>query len=170
MVVGTTSCSLPYFPGVTPAPPAGGVDLADAKGRVVGRGVLLQKGGSVRILLDVNGMTPGTKGVHIHTIGRCDPPSFESAGPHFNPTKAEHGVGNPRGPHAGDLPNIVVDPSGRGHLEYSTSRVTLKKGANSLFDGDGSALIIHEDTDDQRTDPEGNSGPRAACGVIIRAG
>ena len=170
LALALSACSLPYFPPFTPAPPAGGADLVDAKGRVVGRAVLLQKGSKVRILIDVFGLTPGTRGVHIHSLGRCDQPSFESAGPHFNTGKTEHGAGNPRGPHAGDLPNIVVDPSGRGHLEVTTSRVTLKKGAHSLFDGDGSSLIVHENMDDQRTDPDGDSGARAACGVIMPAG
>jgi Cu-Zn family superoxide dismutase len=165
-----TACRLPYIPGVTSPPPAAGVTLRDSSGRVVGSAVLLQRGGGVRILIDLKGVTPGTKAVHIHEVGRCDPPSFESAGAHFNPTKAEHGTANPRGPHAGDLPNITVDATGQGHLEVTASRVTLERGRASLFGADGSALVVHAGPDDMRTDPEGNSGVRVACGVIVRAG
>jgi len=169
LTLALTACRLPYYPGLTRPPPAGTARLADASGRQVGRAVLLQEGGSVRILIDLTGVAPGTKGVHIHEVGRCDAPSFESAGAHFNPTKAQHGRANPRGPHAGDLPNITVDATGRGHLEVSVTRVTLEKGSTSLFDADGSALIVHESADDLYTDPAGNSGARVACGVIHRA-
>jgi superoxide dismutase, Cu-Zn family len=165
-----TACRLPYIPRVTQAPPAGGVTLRDSSGRVVGSAVLLQQGGSVRILIDVKGFAPGTKAVHIHEVGQCEPSSFESAGGHFNPTKAEHGTSNPRGPHAGDLPNMTVEASGQGHLEFTTSRITLEKGPTSLFDSDGSSLVVHEAADDLRTDPDGKSGARVACGVITRAG
>jgi superoxide dismutase, Cu-Zn family len=169
LALALTACRMPYVPGVTPPPPAAVANLADSSGRVVGKAVLLQQRAGVRILLDVKGVTPGTKAVHIHEAGRCDPPSFESAGAHFNPTKAEHGTANPRGPHAGDLPNITVDATGQGHLEVTASRVTLEKGRASLFDADGSALVLHEGPDDARTNPAGNSGARAACGVIRRA-
>ena len=125
--------------------------------------------GGVRILIDLTGVAPGTKAVHILEVGRCDPPSFESAGAHFNPTKAQHGTANPRGPHAGDLPNVTVEATGRGHLELTATRVTLEKGSTSLFGADGSALVVHESADDLRTDPAGNSGARIACGVILRA-
>ncbi len=170
LMLALTACRLPYIPGVTSALPAAIADLADASGRVVGKAVLLQRGGSVTILLDLKGVSPGVKAVHLHEVGRCDPPAFESAGAHFNPTKAEHGTANPRGPHAGDLPNITVDATGQGHLEVTTSRVTLDKGSTSLFDADGTALILHEGADDMRTDPAGNSGARVACAVIRRAG
>jgi Cu-Zn family superoxide dismutase len=163
-------CSLPYIPGITTPPPAAVARLVDTGGRVVGQAVLLQQGGSVRILLDVSGVAPGTKGVHLHEVARCEPPSFESAGGHFNPSKAEHGTANPRGPHAGDLPTIVVDATGKGHLEFTNSRVSVrKKGANSLLDGNGSALVVHANADDMRTDPDGASGARMACGVIVQA-
>jgi superoxide dismutase, Cu-Zn family len=164
------SCPGPAHPGVTSSPPAAGVTLKDSSGRVVGSAVLLQKDDGVRILLDLTGATPGTKAVHIHEVGRCDAPNFDSAGAHFNPKKAEHGTENPRGPHAGDLPNITVDATGRGHLEVTDPRVTLEPGSASLLDGGGTALVVHEGPDDMRTDPAGNSGPRTACGVIVRGG
>jgi Cu-Zn family superoxide dismutase len=170
LTLALTSCSLPYIPGVTTPPPAAGVTLKDATGRVVGSGVFLQQDGGVRILLDLKGFTPGTKAVHIHAAGRCEPPSFESAGPHFNPTKAEHGSANPKGPHAGDLPNITVDATGQGHLEFTNSLVTLKPGPASLVNGYGTALVVHERADDLRTNPAGNSGARIACGIVVLGG
>jgi Cu-Zn family superoxide dismutase len=166
---------MPYIPNpwvpipfMSTPPPSAAAHLKDASGRVVGTAVLLQDGGEVRLLLDVSGLPPGDKAVHIHEVGRCDPPSFESTRGHFNPTGAQHGSGNPRGPHAGDLPNITVDASGRGHLEVSTKRVTLDKGATSLFDADGSALVVHASADDMVSDPDGKSGARLACGVLER--
>ena len=163
------ACSLPYVPPFTSPPPAAVAHLADSAGRVVGNAVFLQDGGSVRILLDVFGVAPGSKAVHIHEVGECAAPSFESAGAHFNPDKKQHGTGSPRGPHAGDLPNVFVEATGKGHLEFTAKRVTLKKGAHSLLDGKGAALVLHADADDMRTDPDGDSKGRVACGVIVRA-
>ena len=163
------ACSLPYVPGFTSPSPVAVAHLSDSGGRVVGNAVFLQDGGNVRILLDVVGITPGSKAVHIHEVGQCDAPSFESAGAHFNPDKKQHGTGNPRGPHAGDLPNIFVEATGKGHLEFTAKHVTLKKGAHSLLDGKGTALVMHADADDMRTDPDGDSRDRLACGVIVRA-
>ena len=165
-----TGCSLPYIPRVTSPPPSAGVTLKDATGRVVGSAVLLEQDGGVRVLLDVKGFKPGTKAVHIHEVGRCEPPSFESAGAHFNPTKAAHGLENQRGPHAGDLPNITVEANGQGHLEFTLTRLNLRQGPASVFEGLGTALVVHEGGDDMRTDPSGNSGSRVACGVVTRAG
>ena len=165
-----SACTLPYIPGVTKGPPTAGSTLRDSSGRVVGSAVLLQQGDGVRILLDLKGVTPGIKGVHIHSVGRCEAPSFDSAGTHFNPKRTEHGTDNPRGPHAGDLPNITVDAAGAGHLEVTDSLVTLDPGPDSLFDGRGTALVVHAGPDDMRTDPAGNSGARIACGVIERGG
>jgi superoxide dismutase, Cu-Zn family len=165
------ACSLPYVPGFTSPPPVAVAHLSDSSGRVVGNAVFLQDGGSVRILLDVVGVTPGSKAVHIHEVGQCDAPSFESAGAHFNPDTTHHGIGTRRGPHAGDLPNIVVDATGKGHLEFTNKHVNVKpgKGARSLLSGKGTTLVLHADADDMRTDPDGESGPRLACGVIVRA-
>jgi Cu-Zn family superoxide dismutase len=155
---------IPYLP----VAPAGVAQLKDANGRAVGNAVLVQENGSVRVIIDVTGLPPGHKGVHVHAVGQCDPPSFESSGDHFNPTNAQHGSANPQGPHLGDLPNIAVDSGGRGHLEATLKRVSLETGGRSVFDADGSAIVIHADPDDLRTDPSGNSGARIACGPIRR--
>ena len=87
-----------------------------------------------------------------------------------NPAARKHGLDNPDGPHAGDLPNLTVAAGGAGDLDVVTNRVTLRPGPTSLLDADGSALVVHAGTDDQRTDPSGNSGARAACGVITAGG
>ena len=107
-------------------------------------------------------MPPGTHGAHVHTVGRCDPPAFETAGSHWNPTTMKHGTMNPQGPHQGDLPNLVVDGGGRGTIGATIPGATLA----SLLDADGAAVVIHASADDLRTDPSGNSGGRIACGVL----
>jgi Cu-Zn family superoxide dismutase len=164
LAIAVAGCRIPFI-SVDPAAVA---QLRDPSGRVVGKAVLVQDNGSVRIVLDVTGLPKGDKGVHIHQVGKCDPPEFESAGDHFNPTKAQHGSANPKGPHAGDLPNITIDANGRGHLEATVKRVSIEKGSASLFDADGTSIVIHADRDDLHTDPSGNSGARIACGVILR--
>jgi superoxide dismutase, Cu-Zn family len=145
--------------------------LLDAQGDSVGTATFTQVGESVRIAISVQGMQPGEKGIHIHQVGRCDAPTFESAGSHFAPAGAQHGFENPEGPHAGDLRNLNVGADGSANQELTTDLVTLHEGsANSLFDADGSALVVHAGPDDYRTDPSGDSGDRVACGVISRGG
>jgi Cu-Zn family superoxide dismutase len=78
----------------------------------------------------------------------------------------EHGLANPLGPHAGDNPNIVIPASGVGAVAFTTDRVSLTPGTSSLFDADGSSLVIHAGADDQVSNPAGNSGARIACGVV----
>jgi Cu-Zn family superoxide dismutase len=142
----------------------------------IGAAIFTQRSGSdeVRVFVVAAGLQPGRHGIHIHSAGQCDPNSidpatgspFFSAGTHFNPQENEHGLRNPEGPHAGDLPNLKVSPGGVGFLHATNDRITLGEGPNSLFDTDGSAIVIHENRDDQVTDPTGNSGARIACGVI----
>ena len=94
--------------------------------------------------------------------------TFASAGTHHNPAGALHGLDDPAGAHAGDLPNLIVNGEGRGHLDVVSDRATLSAGRLSVFDGDGSAIVIHAFEDDQQsTSPTGNSGGRVACGVIV---
>ncbi len=118
--------------------------------------------------VQVHGLSAGLHGIHIHAVGSCTAPSFGSVGGHYNPFVHQHGLKNPNGPHAGDLPNLVVDASGHGRLQAKTDRVTLSPGLATLFDGDGSALIIHANPDDQVTNVgNGGSGARIACGVVL---
>jgi Cu-Zn family superoxide dismutase len=143
-------------------------DVKNAAGRSVGTAALTEGSGGVRIVLEVKGLPPGAKGVHIHEVGKCEGPQFTTAGSHFNPAKKQHGTMNPQGPHAGDLPNITIGPDGNGRLETTTNRATLGSGTTSVFDADGSAIVIHAGPDDFLTDPTGNSGGRIACGVIVK--
>ena len=144
-------------------------DLRNASGVSVGTATLTQVGGVVRIVLEAKGLTPGLHAFHIHAVGKCDPPDFASAGPHFNPTGRQHGALNAQGSHAGDLPNLNVGADGSGRLETASEQITLGTGAASLWDADGSSLVVHAAPDDFKTDPTGNSGARIACGVLTKA-
>ena len=143
--------------------------LKNAQGTMVGVAALSEDEGGVRFFADVRGLPPGQHGIHLHTAGKCEPPDFTSAGSHFNSAAKKHGLINPDGPHAGDLPNITVGADGTGQLNYLVRGVTLGSGAASLFDAPGTAVVIHAGPDDYRTDPAGNSGARIACGVIQKA-
>src|SRR5439155_692784 len=110
----------------------------------------------------VTPLARGATGVHVHAVGKCDGPDFTSAGPHFNPAGRQHGALNPQGAHAGDLPNIEVGADGKGRLESTTELMSLIGGTTSVFDADGSAIVVHAAPDDFRTDPTGNSGARIA--------
>jgi Cu-Zn family superoxide dismutase len=141
-------------------------ELRNTSGANVGTATFTQVGNVVRIVLEAKGLTPGLHGVHIHAVGKCDSPDFTSAGAHFNPAGRAHGVRNPNGPHAGDLPNVYVPESGNLRVDLLATHVALQPGANSLLDADGSALVLHAFADDYVTDPSGGSGARVACGVI----
>lgn len=145
--------------------------IVDAEGDTVGAAVLTQGKGQeeVRVFAWARGLTPGKHGIHFHAVGQCADADFASAGSHFNPDLKQHGLRNPLGAHGGDLPNLEARESGLGILRADTDRVGLGDGPRSLFDADGTAVIIHADKDDQVTDPTGNSGARVACGVIRKA-
>lgn len=168
LVVGLAGCAGIAQPDATPVTAM--ADLKNAEGRVVGTATLAQVPGGVRVVVDARGLPPGPKGVHLHAIGRCDPPDFASAGPHVNPDNRKHGLQNAEGPHAGDLPNITIGADGNGRLESLNDRIALDGGAKSVFDADGTALVIHAAADDFKTDPTGNSGARLACGVVRKTG
>ena len=149
---------------------SGRADLVNAEGQKVGTATISPSGTGVRIIVAVSQLSPGTHGIHIHTVGKCEGPAFASAGGHFNPTSKKHGKDNPEGPHAGDLMNIEVSANGTGKASLLDPNATLGAGANSLFHEGGTALVIHEKADDYKTDPAGNSGARIACGVIQTSG
>ncbi len=142
-------------------------DLLNTKGEKIGTATLTQTAEGVKVAIEASGLTPGKHGIHFHEIGICEAPEFKSAGEHFNPKLKEHGLLNPHGPHAGDMPNLVVGKDGKVNTEMLTSNVTLEMGKlNSLIKPGGIALVIHESEDDQLSNPSGNSGSRVACGAI----
>jgi Cu-Zn family superoxide dismutase len=141
--------------------------IEDATGQTIGSARLTEhRDGGTRVRVHVKGLAPGEHGIHIHAVGACDGPAFTTAGPHFNPDGRQHGLDNPLGAHAGDLPDLVVNEAGVGRLRAVTDAVTISSGPRSLLDGDGSAIVVHAAPDDDVTDPTGNSGARVACGVI----
>ncbi len=146
--------------------PSAAAELRDVSGRTWARATAAQVGDSIRVSIDAAGMTSGTYAAHIHTTGRCDPPDFSSAGPHWNPTGQQHGQDNLQGMHKGDLPNLLIGADGRGTLEHSIPSAFLAAGASRLLDADGAAVVIHAKPDDYRTDPAGDAGARVACGVL----
>ncbi len=135
-------------------------------GAEIGMVTLTQTPNGVLIVTAIDGLPAGIHAYHIHETGACAAPDFTSAGGHFNPEGRAHGFHSPEGMHAGDLPNVHVGNDGRLMVEHFTDRVTLDEGETSLFDDDGSAMVIHQGPDDYRTDPAGASGPRIACAVI----
>ena len=144
-------------------------NLIDANGRGIGRVRLRQAARGLLVEVNLEGAVPGVHGVHVHDVGRCERPTFASAGGHFNPTGRQHGFLNPRGHHSGDLPNIEVPAGGRLTAEYFVADLTLEAGARSLLDDDGAAIVLHAGRDDYATDPAGESGDRLACGQIVGA-
>ncbi len=126
--------------------------------------------GRLRLTGALTGIPAGTHGIHLHAVGRCEGPGFESAGGHFNPAGRAHGLENAAGPHAGDAPNISADASSRTAVHLLLAGASLDPGsAGYINDGDGVAIVVHAAADDQRTDPSGNSGARIACGVVARS-
>jgi Cu-Zn family superoxide dismutase len=143
--------------------------LKDKSGKAVGDVDLTQGPGGVLLRISLKGVPAGEHAFHIHAVGKCEAP-FESAGPHFNPTNHKHGMMAGEG-HAGDMPNLHVPQGGELKVEIVNRAITLEKGKpNSVFDSDGSALVIHAKADDYKSDPAGNAGDRIACGVIQESG
>ena len=159
-------------PGSTRAQLAASAELMDTEGNVIGDVNFTEPASDdeqfVTIQLGLNpdaGLEPGEYGFHVHQVGQCTP-TFDAAGDHFNPTDVQHGLLDLDGPHAGDLPNVVVAEDGTTTYVVSTRLMTLDEGERSIFDNDGSAVMLHAQADDYLTDPSGSSGDRIACGVI----
>ena len=150
--------------GCTTIEPAGGAPMAlvNSAGQSVGTVRAWQTAGGVSFRISAAGLPHGIHGLHVHAVGRCDPPEFTSAGGHWNPADKKHGMNNPAGPHAGDLPNVEVAANGVLNATVTLPNATMA----ALLDADGSALVLHAGPDDYVTDPSGNSGARIGCAVI----
>ncbi|GGC81311.1 superoxide dismutase [Thalassobacillus devorans] len=136
-------------------------------GDMIGTAKLTERSEGVQVLVNVEGLEPGPHGFHVHEFPVCEGPDFTSAGNHFNPTGKMHGLMNAEGPHAGDMPNLEADESGKVvEAEVMLPEATLLDGKNSLMKGEGTSLVIHEAIDDGFSQPAGDAGERVACGKI----
>lgn len=146
------------------APMTATATIRDLAGGRVGTATFTDSYYGVLVSATVSGLGLGAHGIHIHEIGKCEPP-FATAGGHFNPAHRHHGFKNPEGSHLGDMPNIDMPAAGQHKFEFLLPGVTVR-GTNGLLDADGAAIVVHSSGDDYTTDPAGNSGSRIACGVI----
>lgn len=147
-----------------PAEPTAQAQVRDADGRLLGTLDLVQAGATTQLRGTLQGLPPGVHALHVHQVGRCEAP-FTSAGGHFNPDNVPHGRATAGGGHAGDLPNVEADAAGAVRIDAMV-RAPLR-GERGMLDGDGAAVVLHAQADDERTDPAGNAGDRIACGVIV---
>lgn len=153
--------------GDIPTASVGGADLKLSNGAPAGRALLTAGSDSLTLSVAAFGLPQGTHGAHLHMVGSCVGPAFTTAGGHLNPGGHQHGTDNPAGSHLGDLPNLVINATGTGTMSAKL-RGTRAEIEAALFDTDGTAIVIHADADDYKTDPTGNSGGRIACGVLTR--
>ena len=142
--------------------------MIDRNGDEIGFANIMQGPHGILIHIRVSDLTPGKHGLHLHSAGVCNPEDgFTSSMGHVGKAPGAHGLMNPDGPEAGDLPNIFVGADGIGETELFTHLVSIGEGpGENLMDTDGSAFVIHENPDDHITQPIGGAGPRVACGVV----
>jgi len=158
-----STCSRQQSKEVMPAVDKGVAVLHPTEGNKA-RGIVIftKIAEGVQIVADIEGLSPGKHGFHIHEYGDCSAPDATSAGGHFNPENMPHGGSKDEKRHVGDLGNIVADQNGKGHLEMIDTVISFE-GLHSII---GRAVIVHAGEDDLKSQPTGNAGPRISCGVI----
>lgn len=143
------------------------VKLFHRDGDELGEAKLTEAPEGVKLNIELEGLSPGFYGLHIHENGKCEAPTFQSAGNHFNPEDKAHGLLHPKGPHIGDLPNIEANDKGKVKAELLIRDATLlEEGKMSLTKNKGTALIVTSKPDDGMTQISGDSGERIICGEI----
>jgi Cu-Zn family superoxide dismutase len=144
--------------------------LSNGEGASTGTATFRQGPTGVLIRIEATGLTPGWHGLHLHAVGQCEGPGFQSAGAHVQhgAEAKPHGLLNVDGDDAGDLPNLYADAAGNAFAEVFTTTAALIEGGPGeyLLDADGSSIMIHAQADDHVSQPIGGSGARVACGVI----
>lgn len=140
-------------------------------GEKIGKVTVTQGTEGIIINIKVKNLEPGYHGMHFHEKGNClDVENFKNAAGHIMINNKPHGFLNKKGPHAGNLPNLIIQKDGSTEVEIYSQLLSLN-GENdkpAILDDDGSALIIHQNRDDHKTQPIGNSGVRVACGKITK--
>jgi Cu-Zn family superoxide dismutase len=166
--IGVDQVQLPAPSGRAAGEPLRAIaELRTPDGTKVGTVLFQQLTGGVKIKVVIDGLPPGVHGFHIHNYGSCEVRDFRNAGGHFNPQGEEHGFLNPNGPHAGDLPNLVVGADGTATMEFVSGLISLNRlRRNSLLRVGGTSAVVDEGPDDYLTEPAGEGGARIACGVI----
>lgn len=165
--VNGTNAAAPGPNVVVQASESSGHSIVDTAGATVGFVTATLNTNGLKLDINVYRLPRGQHGMHLHEVGKCDPPDFVSAVAHWNPLNKHHGHQNPQGPHEGDLGNIDVGADGRVHV----TRMIPVPGADQRRLADlsatGLSLVIHKSADNEKTDPSGNSGDPIACGVIV---
>jgi Cu-Zn family superoxide dismutase len=153
------------------------VHMNDAQGDSVGTAVLTPAANGVNVQLDLRHLPPGEHAIHVHTFASCEVPAdtanqngpaFGSAGGHFNPDRKQHGLQNPEGPHAGDMPNFKVAPDGTTKTTLLAPGVTMGDDSHSVFSNGGTALVIDDKPDNMKSESPSSAFDRIACGVITK--
>ena len=162
MMMSALVASACLWPANAGAEAMAAVTIRDLGGKTVGTAMLRGTPNGTLVAIRFRGLPPGEHAFHIHAVGKCEPP-FKSAGGHYNPTGAKHGIMIAGGPHAGDMPNIHIAPNGALDIEVLNTKLVIDA---RLFDADGAAIVLHQKGDDYRSQPSGAAGGRIACGVI----
>lgn len=164
------AAAIAALPSLAVAQDTAKAEIVDKSGKAIGAATLTEAPKGVIIRVELQGLPPGYKAMHIHSTGTCEDHDhgFQASKGHLNPDGKKHGLKNPEGPDAGDLPNVYVHSDGKASAEVFTMLASVKGAAGrpAILDADGAALVFHANPDDHMTQPIGGAGARIACGVI----